>query len=111
VIFNVVIKKEMDEFKDTVIKDGLKYVEYANKLGYYSRYFWTIGTDPVFEIEGMLPRLLHNIKKPTFFGGQLVFAKRYSFEGLLHNHTIFMVQRKLVKRGIPVIILPINVPD
>ena len=103
--------REMDEFKHNVIEDGSKYVEYANKLGYYSRYFWTIGTDPVFEIEGMLPRLLHNIKKPSFFGGQLVFAKRYSFEGLLHNHTIFMVQRKLFKRGIPVIILPINVPD
>ncbi|NVO18459.1 MAG: APC family permease [Bacteroidetes bacterium] len=103
--------REIDHFKESVISDGLKYIHYANQLGHYARYFWTIGTDPVFEIERMLPRLIKNIKYPTFFGGQLVFSTRYSFEALLHNHTIFMVQRKLFKKGQPVIILPINVPD
>jgi K+ transporter len=103
--------KEMEDFKETVLSDGQKYIHYANQLGHYARYFWTIGTDPVEEIDRMIPRLLRMIKYPTFFGGQLVFSVRYSFEGLLHNHTIFMVQRKLFKRGIPVIILPINVPD
>ncbi|HOW30544.1 MAG TPA: APC family permease [Bacteroidales bacterium] len=103
--------KEMQEFKESVIRDGQKYVWHANKLGYYARSFWTIGTDPVYEVERMIPRLIRNIHQPTFFGGQLVFAKRYSFEGLLHNHTIFMVQRKLFKQELPVIILPINVPD
>jgi amino acid transporter len=103
--------KEMGDFKGDVIKDGLKYVHYANQLGHYARYFWTIGTDPVQEIDRMIPRLLRAVKFPTFFGGQLVFSGRYTFERMLHNHTIFMVQRKLFKRGIPVIILPINVPD
>ncbi len=103
--------KEMEDFKETVINDGKKYIQYANQLGYYARHFWTIGTDPVYEIDRMIPRLIHYIRKPTFFGGQLVFSVRYSFESLLHNHTIFMVQRKLFKRGLPVIILPINVPD
>jgi hypothetical protein len=103
--------KEIDDFKETVLKDGYKYIQYANQLGHYARYFWTIGTDPVHEIERMIPRLIKYIKKPTFFGGQLVFSVRYTFESLLHNHTIFMVQRKLFKRGLPVIILPINVPD
>ncbi len=103
--------KEMEHFKEKVIDDGLKYIHFANQLGHYARYFWTIGTDPVAEIERMIPRLLRSIRYPTFFGGQLVFSKRYGFESLLHNHTIFMVQRKLFKRGVPVIILPINVPD
>ncbi len=103
--------KEMEQFKESVISDGQKYIRYANELGYYARHFWTIGTDPVLEIDRMIPRLIRHIKKPTFFGGQLVFSVRYSLEGLLHNHTIFMVQRKLFKRGLPVIILPINVPD
>jgi amino acid transporter len=103
--------KEMEYFKQKVIKDGLTYINYANKLGHYARYFWTIGIDPVAEIDRMIPRLLSSVKYPTFFGGQLVFSARYIFEGLLHNHTIFMVQRKLFKRGIPVIILPLNVPD
>jgi amino acid transporter len=103
--------KEMDDFKEKVVTDGLKYIHYANQLGHYARYFWTIGTDPVDEIERMIPRLLRNIKRPTFFGGQLVFSERFSFERLLHNHTIFMVQRKLFKRGVPVVILPINVPE
>ncbi len=104
-------EKEMDDFKMNIYKDSEKYIYYANQLGHYARYFWTIGTDPVQEIERMIPRLLRSISQPTFFGGQLVFSKRYSFESLLHNHTIFMVQRKLFKQGVPVVILPINVPD
>jgi amino acid transporter len=103
--------QEMEDFKERVIKDGLTYIHYANQLGHYARFFWTIGTDPVAEIDRMIPRLLRSIRYPTFFGGQLVFSARYTFESLLHNHTIFMVQRKLFKRGIPVIILPLNVPD
>jgi hypothetical protein len=101
---------EMKNFKSTVINDGLKYIHYANQLGHYARFFWTMGTDPVAEIDTMIPRLLRSIKRPTFFGGQIVFSEKYALDSLLHNHTIFMVQRKLFKRGIPVIILPINVP-
>ena len=103
--------KEMETFKESVISDGKKYIQCANRLGYYARHFWTIGTDPVYEIDRMIPRLIRYIRKPTFFGGQLVFSVRYHFESLLHNHTIFMVQRRLFKRGLPVIILPVNVPD
>jgi hypothetical protein len=79
-------------------------------LGHYARFFWTLGTDPVAEIDRMIPRLLRSIKHPTFFGGQLVFSGVYLFESMLHNHTIFMVQRKLFKRAIPIVILPIKVP-
>ncbi len=103
--------KELGDFKEDVIKDGLKYIHYANQLGHYARYFWTIGTDPVQEIDRMIPRLLRVVKHPTFFGGQLVFPERFVFERMLHNHTIFAVQRKLFKRAVPVIILPIVVPD
>jgi amino acid transporter len=102
--------KEMQDFKTAVIDDGLKYIHYANQLGHYARFFWTLGTDPVAEVDRMIPRLLRSIKHPTFFGGQLVFSGVYMFESMLHNHTIFMVQRKLFKRAIPIIILPIKVP-
>jgi amino acid transporter len=103
--------KEIKDFKANVIKDGYKYIHFANQLGHYARFFWTIGIDPVEEIDRMIPRLLRSVKYPTFFGGQLVFSTRFTFERMLHNHTIFMVQRKLFIRGLPVIILPINVPD
>jgi hypothetical protein len=103
--------EELEEFKNKVIEHGLSYIHYANQLGHYALYFRTIGTYPVAETDRMIPRLLRSIKHPTFFGGQLVFNVRYSFEKFLHNHTIFMIQRKLFKRGIPVIILPVNVPD
>jgi hypothetical protein len=29
--------KEMEQFKESVISDGQKYIRYANELGYYAR--------------------------------------------------------------------------
>ncbi|MDP4225207.1 MAG: APC family permease [Bacteroidota bacterium] len=99
--------QEMEIFKAGVIEDGKKYTRIANSLGYYAKSLWTIGTDPVFEVERMLPKLLRVIPKPTFFGGQLVFSETFHLSRLLHNHTIFTIQKRLYKKGVTVVILPI----
>jgi amino acid transporter len=101
--------QEFINFKQTVIDDGNKYIKIANQMGFYAKSLWTMGTDPVLEVENMLPRLLKHIKNPTFFGGQLVFLKTFSISRLLHNHTIFIIQKRLYKQGIPVIVIPIIV--
>jgi len=45
----------------------------------------------------------------VFFMGQLVFPEETLFSRLLHNNTVFAVQRRLYHQGLPFIILPIRI--
>jgi hypothetical protein len=49
------------------------------------------------------------IPNPTFFGGQLVFSRSFYLSHLLHNHTIFSIQKRFFKFGIPIVIFPIKI--
>lgn len=99
---------ELDNFKASVKEDGLKYVKIANQFGFYSKSMWTIGTDPVNEVYRIVKKLMPKLANPTFFGGQLVFSKAFFMSQLLHNHTIFSIQKRFFKFGIPIVIFPIK---
>lgn len=100
---------ELDHFKALVKADGKKYVNVANQFGYYGKSIWTIGTDPVDEVYMMVKKLVPLFPNPTFFGGQLVFSKKFYMSQLLHNHTIFSIQKRFFKFGIPIVIFPIKI--
>jgi hypothetical protein len=101
--------EEMAHFKTIVKDDGLKYVKIANQFGFYGKSIWTIGTDPVNEIYSIIKKLMPKLSNPTFFGGQLVFSKAFYLSQLLHNHTIFSIQKRFFKFGIPIVIFPIKI--
>jgi amino acid transporter len=99
---------ELEHFKTSVKEDGQKYVKIANQFGFYSKSIWTIGTDPVSEVYSIVKRMMPKLSNPTFFGGQLVFSKAFYLSQLLHNHTIFSIQKRFFKFGIPIVIFPIK---
>ncbi len=101
--------KEMENFKKSVKEDGEKYVRIANQFGLYGKSMWTIGTDPVDEVYRIVKRLMSRLTSVTFFGGQLVFSKTFYLSKLLHNHTIFSIQKRFFKFGIPIVIYPIKI--
>jgi len=101
--------EEMDHFKETVREDGKKYVKIANQLGFYGKSVWTIGTDPVNEVYRVMKKMMPKLGGVTFFGGQLVFSKTFYLSQLLHNHTIFAIQKRFFKFGIPIVIFPIKI--
>jgi amino acid transporter len=100
--------EELEHFKISVKEDGQKYVKIAGQFGFYSKSIWTIGTDPVNEVYSIVKRLMPKLSNPTFFGGQLVFSKAFYMSQLLHNHTIFSIQKRFFKFGIPIVIFPIK---
>ncbi|MGD0754119.1 MAG: APC family permease [Bacteroidales bacterium] len=100
---------ELEHFKKQVKEDGEKYVNVANQFGLYGKSLWTIGTDPVNEIYRIVKRLMPRLSGAAFFGGQLVFSKTFYLSKLLHNHTIFSIQKRFFKFGIPIVIFPIRV--
>ena len=100
---------ELEHFKNSVKEDGKKYVNIANQFGFYGKSIWTIGTDPVDEVYMMVKKLIPLFPNSTFFGGQLVFSKKFYMSQLLHNHTIFSIQKRFFKFGIPIVIFPIKI--
>jgi hypothetical protein len=101
--------EELEHFKTSVKEDGKKYVKIANQFGFYGKSIWTIGTDPVDEVYIIVKKLMPMLPNPTFFGGQLVFSKTFYMSQLLHNHTIFGIQKRFFKFGIPIVIFPIKI--
>jgi len=101
--------KELEHFKKSVKEDGKRYVKIANQFGFYGKSIWTIGTDPIDEVYTIVKKLMPLIPNPTFFGGQLVFSKTFYMSQLLHNHTIFGIQKRFFKFGIPIVIFPIKI--
>lgn len=101
--------EELEHFRKQVKEDGEKYVNVANQFGLYGKSLWTIGTDPVNEIYRFVKRLKPRLSGAAFFGGQLVFSKTFYLSKLLHNHTIFSIQKRFFKFGIPIIIFPIRI--
>jgi amino acid transporter len=101
--------EELEQFRCMVKEDGEKYVKIANQFGFYGKSIWTIGTDPVEEVYRIVKRLMPRLSNPTFFGGQLVFSKNFYMSHLLHNHTIFAIQKRFFKFGVPIVIFPIKI--
>jgi amino acid transporter len=100
--------EEMDAFLAQVRDDGAKYVKIANQFGFYGKSMWTIGTDPVQEVYRIVKKIMPKLSGATFFGGQLVFSKTFYLSRILHNHTVFSIQKRFFKFGIPIVIFPIK---
>lgn len=101
--------EELEHFKAQVKEDGKKYVSIANQFGLYGKSMWTIGTDPVNEVYRIVKKIRPRLSGAAFFGGQLVFSKTFYLSKLLHNHTIFSIQKRFFKFGIPIVIFPIKI--
>ena len=101
--------EELEHFKAQVKEDGEKYVTIANQFGLYGKSIWTIGTDPVNEVYRIVKKIRPRLAGAAFFGGQLVFSKTFYLSKLLHNHTIFSIQKRFFKFGIPIVIFPIKI--
>ena len=100
---------DMQALEDKV-KEGLeKYVHLGQRMGYYSEYRYTLGTDLIAELEGICIDLTKEFRRPVVFVGQLVFQRENLFTRSLHHETAYSIQRRLQFRGVQVIILPIRV--
>jgi amino acid transporter len=93
----------------TVREDLERYVDMGQRMGYYAEYRYTLGTDPIEELEGLCRTLVPEFRRITVFAGQLVFQRVNPLTRMLHQETAFAIQRRLQFAGIQVVILPIRV--
>ncbi len=101
--------QELDALKKRVGEDLEKYMKLARTHDLYAEGFSSFGTDVVGEISKLSPKIIDRFPNSTFFGGQLVFPDPGIFTGMLHNYTIFSVQRYFYNQGIPIMLMPVRV--
>jgi K+ transporter len=86
-----------------------RYVAFAQARGYGAEAVTEISTDAVAEIERLCQGLRERLTTPVFFAGQLLFERETRFSRWLHNHTVFILQRRFFLANLPFVILPIRV--
>jgi hypothetical protein len=86
-----------------------RYVSYVTKWGFHAEGHVTLGTDIVDAAAKMCNEVAERFPQAQFFAGQLVFKDESLVGRLLHNHTVFELQRRLYQNGRVMLILPIQV--
>jgi amino acid transporter len=85
------------------------YVEFAKGHGFYAEARTAVGTDSIDCIAHLAEGVAKDFPNVSVFAGKLVFKEENFLSRMLHNHTAFMAQKRLVFAGLPMIILPIRV--
>jgi hypothetical protein len=101
--------EDIEKFKEAITGDLNKYVELATRLGFYAESRMMMETDVTEGLETICEEISKDWPKITFFTGQLVFERETMWSRWLHNQTAFALQRKLLFRGLEVVILPVRV--
>ena len=100
---------EINDMKDFLQRDLYRYVDLANKMGFYAESHLTLETDVTEGLETLCQAERAKWPRKMFFTGQLVFERETAWNRLLHNQTAFALQRQLLFKGLEVVILPIRV--
>jgi amino acid transporter len=101
--------REIENLRQSKEEDLKSLVEYANCLGWYAEYRYSLGVDLLDELDKLCKSIVNDFPRAVFFAGTLVFEKESLFSPLLHNQTPFALQRKLYFHGLDMMILPIRV--
>jgi hypothetical protein len=86
----------------------LRYERYAQTLGIPASSAFSVGTEVAIELEKIAIDLITRYPQALFVGGQLIFEEDTLWNRLLHNETAFMVQKRLQRLGIPMIVVPVR---
>jgi hypothetical protein len=101
--------REIGNLQSSVKRDAERYAEYMRAHGVYAEAVYEIGPDVVSGAQELAVKLWERFPNSIFFGGQLVFQKETFFTRLLHNFTVFVLQREFFKQGMPFFVLPVRV--
>lgn len=86
----------------------LRYERYAASLGLAASSAFAVGTEVAVEVEKIAADLVVRYPKALFVAGQIIFEEDSVWNRVLHNETAFMVQKKLQRRAIPMIVVPVR---
>jgi hypothetical protein len=100
---------EIENLRRSKEEDLKSFVEFANCLGWYAEYRYSLAIDLIEELEKLCKSVAKEFPRSVFFAGKLVFEQENFLTRLLHNHTPFTLEQRLQFEGLEMMILPIRV--
>ena len=100
---------EIENLRRSKEEDLKSFVDFANCLGWYAEYRYSLGIDLMEELEKLCKSVAQEFPKSVFFAGKLIFQKENFLARLLHNHTPHTLQQRLQFEGLEMMVLPIRV--
>ena len=100
---------EMGALEERVKENLARYVDMAQRMGFFATSRYALGIDVAETLEELCADVASKVKDPIVFAGRLVFELERPFTRSLHDETAYSLQRRLLFRGIQVIILPVRV--
>jgi hypothetical protein len=85
-----------------------EYERFATALGLPSSSAYAVGTEVAVEAEQLAVGLVQWYPKVVVVAGQIIFAEDTVWNRILHNQTALVIQRRLQQRGVPMIVLPVE---
>lgn len=98
----------MTEITENIEQDLSKYVYLVKQLGYNAEYLYDVGTEVADEISKLVPEITSKYPNVIFMGGELVFSGVYRISRILHNYSLFAIQKRLYQMGQTLIVIPIS---
>lgn len=85
------------------------YQRFAAALGLPSLTRYAVGTEVPVEAEKIATEMTERFPKALVVAGQLIFDEDTMWNRFLHNETAFLIQRRLQRAGVPMVVLPVQV--
>ena len=85
-----------------------RYERFARTLGICSTSAYAVGTEVAVEAEKLGVDLCRKYPKALVVAGQLIFQEDTFFTRILHNETAFLIQQRLQRLGVPMIVIPVR---
>ncbi len=101
--------REVPNLRKAKEEDLKSFVEFANCLGWYAEYRYSLGIDLIEELVKLCKNVAKEFPRPVFFAGKLVFQQEALFTRVLHNQTPYSLQQRLQFEGLDMMVLPIRV--
>jgi amino acid transporter len=101
--------EELAHLEANVGGDVRKYAECMRSRNIHAEARSVIGPEILTTAFSIGCELAETYPNATFFGGQLVFDRETYITRLLHNFTVFGMQREFFRNGMPFFVLPIRV--
>ena len=119
VVFLSVVQVDSDQFRDEQHLGSLiaarqaelqRYEAVAREAGLETESRQAMGTDVVEELEQLAVEVAAADPEMVFVAGQVVFQQETMTMRLLHNEVAFALQRRLLYRGLDIVIVPVQLP-
>ncbi|SPD76397.1 Amino acid permease-associated region [uncultured Desulfobacterium sp.] len=100
---------EVERLKSSVQSGLEKYVTLTRSEGLCSEYRMGVGTDVVDTATQICEGLAHEFPMATVFAGKVIFRHENLLQKVLHNETALAIQRRLLWKGVTMVVLPMRI--